>query len=112
MPERKNLSSGCNDRSRSLDRLGRLLNLGRFRGNILQRGNRLRLVNLGRMFVHFGRSSDLSLWFGLEEVTDSGGETTANFQGFGFRLWCGGCLLNFFSDNDRDGGGFGSNSLA
>lgn len=86
MPERKNLSSGSNDRSRSLNRFGRLLNFGRFRGRVLQRGNRFWLVNLGRMFVNFGRSSDFGLWFRLEEVTDSGGETTGNFRSFGFHL--------------------------
>ena len=74
VPERKNLSSGSNDGSRSL------------RDSILQRGNPYCFLNLGRIFVNFGRSSDLGLWFGLEEVTNTGGETTANFLGFAFRL--------------------------
>ena len=36
---------------------------------------------------------DLGLWFGLEEVSDSGMQTTAY-------LSCSGSLFNFFSDND------------
>ena len=107
MPERKNLSSGSNDRSRNLNRFGSLLNFGTFQDRVLQRSDCLRLLDLGRMFINFGGSSDLSLWLGPEEVTDTGGETTANFQSLSFRLY-GGCLLNFFSN---DGGDLSSNGL-
>jgi len=47
MQKGKNSSSGSHGRGRSLDRL---LNFGldRFRGRVLQRGNRLRLLDHGR----------------------------------------------------------------
>ena len=113
MPERKNLSSGSNDRSRSLNRFDNLLDFGPFQDRVLQRRDRLRLLNLGRMFINFRRSSDLRLWLGPEEVTDSGGQTTANFQGFGFRFY-GGCLLdflNFFNLLSNDSGDVSSSGL-
>lgn len=102
MPEWKNLCSGSNNRSRSLN-LGTLLSFGPFRSGVLQRANRMHRGNHGRIFVNFGRSMNFGLGFGLEEVTDTGGETTANFQGFDIRLWWDGCLLclfNFFNGRD------------
>lgn len=98
---RTDLSSGSNDRSRSLNRFSSLLSFGRFRGRVVQWAYLLWLFNPGRMFINFGRSSKLSPCFvGPEEVADSGGETTANFRGFSFHLH--GCLLNFLCDDSGD----------
>ena len=119
MQDRKNLSSGSNDRSLNLSSFGSLHNFGPVR-RVLQRGDRGRLVNLRRMFID-SESSGLGLRSvgPVEQVTDSGGDTTAKFhhfdirrfgfrrfgfQRFGIRLY-GGCgLLRFVSDDFRSSG--------
>src|SRR5262249_4995100 len=56
--------------------------LSSLRGDILQRSNRSRLVDLGRVLVHLGWGGDLRLGFGLEEVTNTGRQSTRHLGGF------------------------------
>ena len=56
------------------------------RRRVLQRSDRLGLVDLGRVLIDLGGGGNLGLGPGLEQVTDTCGETTANLGGFGSHL--------------------------
>jgi len=96
-----NLSCSSNDRCRnrsSLNRLGGLFSRclsgsGRLRSRVLQWSDGSRFVNLGRVLINFGGGCNLGFGLGLEEVTNTSGQTTANLGSLGLLLLF---LLLFF----------------
>jgi hypothetical protein len=61
------------------------------------------ILGPGEMFINLGGRRDLGLWSRFEQVTNTGGKTTANFKASLLFFWCGGfLLLNFFSDGGID----------
>lgn len=96
------LSCGSNDGGRgrsSLNGLGnffkfRLRSSGGLRSWVFERGDRSRLIDLGRVFVHLGRRSDLRLGLALEKIANAGRKTTSDFDSLGGDLFR--FLLLFF----------------
>lgn len=74
------LSGSCH-RSRG----GRSSTLG-FSRWVLKRSNRDRLIDLGWVLVDLGGGNDFAFGFALEEVTDTGRETTADLDTLGVLL--------------------------